>query len=114
MRISDVSADVCSSDLVDFAPNEPQSQGCNSLTNTAMFLRHLILTKPPEPESPKEVENRRCSTMIGWFRLLFIPLAESSRRSEERRVGKECVSTCRSRWSQYHQKTKRNEKNNSV
>src|SRR3546814_15503645 len=25
-------------------------------------------------------------------------------RSEERRVGKECVSTCRSRWSQYHEK----------
>src|SRR3546814_1532284 len=24
------------------------------------------------------------------------------RRSEERRVGKECVSTCRSRWSPYH------------
>ena len=23
-------------------------------------------------------------------------------RSEERRVGKECVSTCRSRWSPYH------------
>src|SRR3546814_14281150 len=27
-------------------------------------------------------------------------------RSEERRVGKECVSTCRSRWSPYHYKTK--------
>src|SRR3546814_12040010 len=26
------------------------------------------------------------------------------RRSEERRVGKECVSTCRSRWSPYHYK----------
>src|SRR3546814_14944098 len=26
------------------------------------------------------------------------------RRSEERRVGKECVSTCRSRWSPYHSK----------
>src|SRR3546814_11622020 len=26
----------------------------------------------------------------------------SSPRSEERRVGKECVSTCRSRWSPYH------------
>src|SRR3546814_11314649 len=26
-------------------------------------------------------------------------------RSEERRVGKECVSTCRSRWSPYHSKT---------
>src|SRR3546814_6951547 len=28
-------------------------------------------------------------------------------RSEERRVGKECVSTCRSRWSPYHQKNKK-------
>src|SRR3546814_1057757 len=28
--------------------------------------------------------------------------ATSSGRSEERRVGKECVSTCRSRWSPYH------------
>src|SRR3546814_15880475 len=27
---------------------------------------------------------------------------ERQRRSEERRVGKECVSTCRSRWSPYH------------
>src|SRR3546814_13260793 len=28
-------------------------------------------------------------------------------RSEERRVGKECVSTCRSRWSPYHEQKKR-------
>src|SRR3546814_7530183 len=28
--------------------------------------------------------------------------ADSENRSEERRVGKECVSTCRSRWSPYH------------
>src|SRR3546814_20200971 len=28
--------------------------------------------------------------------------AEAAVRSEERRVGKECVSTCRSRWSPYH------------
>src|SRR3546814_14815119 len=27
---------------------------------------------------------------------------DSIKRSEERRVGKECVSTCRSRWSPYH------------
>src|SRR3546814_12656551 len=27
-------------------------------------------------------------------------------RSEERRVGKECVSTCRSRWSSFHKKNK--------
>src|SRR3546814_12944554 len=30
------------------------------------------------------------------------------RRSEERRVGKECVSTCRSRWSPSHNKKKKN------
>src|SRR3546814_19979106 len=30
----------------------------------------------------------------------------SSERSEERRVGKECVSTCRSRGSAYHEKKK--------
>src|SRR3546814_4687789 len=29
-------------------------------------------------------------------------LADGLARSEERRVGKECVSTCRSRWSPYH------------
>ena len=33
-----------------------------------------------------------------WFK--FWSVIES--RSEERRVGKECVSTCRSRWSPYH------------
>src|SRR3546814_14703696 len=32
----------------------------------------------------------------------FDSLATYDRRSEERRVGKECVSTCRSRWSPYH------------
>ena len=30
------------------------------------------------------------------------PADEPAERSEERRVGKECVSTCRSRWSPYH------------
>src|SRR3546814_14975727 len=34
--------------------------------------------------------------------LLGSRLRESLTRSEERRVGKECVSTCRSRWSPYH------------
>src|SRR3546814_588105 len=35
------------------------------------------------------------------FNNLFTALARTA-RSEERRVGKECVSTCRSRWSPYH------------
>src|SRR3546814_13864314 len=37
-------------------------------------------------------------------------LTQSWHRSEERRVGKECVSTCRSRWSPYHSKKKKNER----
>src|SRR3546814_14601812 len=40
---------------------------------------------------------RHCFGSMGCFDKLC-----SSRRSEERRVGKECVSTCRSRWSPYH------------
>src|SRR5216110_3668842 len=35
-------------------------------------------------------------------------------RSEERRVGKECVSLCRSRWSPYHYKKKNKRKYPSV
>src|SRR3546814_13840337 len=35
------------------------------------------------------------------------------RRSEERRVGKECVSTCRDRWSPYHYKKKAQSKDSS-
>src|SRR3546814_19163902 len=39
----------------------------------------------------------------------YLPYRPS--RSEERRVGKECVSTCRSRWSPYHyNKKKKNTK----
>src|SRR3546814_17415524 len=39
-------------------------------------------------------------------------LATARRRSEERRVGKECVSTCRSRWSPYNSKKNSHKKNN--
>src|SRR3546814_15597587 len=38
----------------------------------------------------------------GKFMVGQMVLRGSSLRSEERRVGKECVSTCRSRWSPYH------------
>src|SRR3546814_14714908 len=54
------------------------------------------------------VEGRQTDASIGGL------LEEATRfyaeplypRSEERRVGKECVSTCRSRWSPYHYKKK--------
>ena len=38
--------------------------------------------------------------MIGSY-VVFVTVSTMG-RSEERRVGKECVSTCRSRWSPYH------------
>src|SRR3546814_13182763 len=38
---------------------------------------------------------------------------EGRHRSEERRVGKECVSTCRSRWSPYHKKKKKKNRQSS-
>src|SRR3546814_20441308 len=44
--------------------------------------------------------------MAYWMLLTISPLllgaSLSLTRSEERRVGKECVSTCRSRWAPYH------------
>src|SRR3546814_19718769 len=39
--------------------------------------------------------------------VIGIGLTPRQPRSEERRVGKECVSTCRSRWSPYHYKKKK-------
>src|SRR3546814_11638869 len=39
---------------------------------------------------------------IGAWRTVRAELEAYDERSEERRVGKECVSTCRSRWSPYH------------
>src|SRR3546814_12903521 len=43
---------------------------------------------------------------LWYFQFFFYTMGESQMgrfgRSEERRVGKECVSTCRSRWSPYH------------
>src|SRR3546814_9973340 len=41
-----------------------------------------------------EIPNQRGHNGQGSFEWAY--------RSEERRVGKECVSTCRSRWSPYH------------
>src|SRR3546814_3655170 len=56
-------------------------------------------------------EERACQAVLlhlaggGEGKLLLGGEADEARhlvRSEERRVGKECVSTCRSRWSPYH------------
>src|SRR3546814_9199904 len=76
MRISDWSSDVCSSDL-----------------------RPLVLYFYPKADTPGCTnEAKDFSALKGEFDKLGVSVL----RSEERRVGKECVSTCRSRWSPYH------------
>ena len=39
--------------------------------------------------------------VVGWLAAV-LARAGVRRRSEERRVGKECIAVCRSRWSPYH------------
>src|SRR3546814_7586491 len=58
----------------------------------ADFVAHLVTTLElrQKNDSPEELLPAACN------------IAKVCRRSEERRVGKECVSTCRSRWSPYH------------
>src|SRR3546814_20412372 len=48
------------------------------------------------------VADRRTRARPAQPRLIVMPAEAGISRSEERRVGKECVSTCRSRWSPYH------------
>src|SRR3546814_1214731 len=86
MRISDWSSDVCSSDLI----------ACRTATPFSAFDQRSI-----DHQWPIGIPfSQPC---IGLLRpILRNRQIKSSNRSEERRVGKECVSTCRSRWSPYH------------
>src|SRR3546814_4158271 len=88
MRISDWSSDVCSSDLLVIS-------GSFSLPTTGSF--HLSFTVLFSVGSSLIFSLTRRSSQIHTEFLVF-----HATRSEERRVGKECVSTCRSRWSPYH------------
>src|SRR3546814_14827766 len=109
MRISDWSSDVCSSDLLaqwratveapatyDYhgytvAKCGPWSQGPLMLQQLAL-LRDIPLAEMAA-DGPEFVH-----TMVEAAKLAFA----DRERSEERRVGKECVSTCRSWWSPFY------------
>src|SRR3546814_8196466 len=61
--------------------------------------------EPPFALGPAGGDNRGISSAEPDGRVTVArayPAPGPISRSEERRVGKECVSTCRSRWSQYH------------
>src|SRR3546814_14710890 len=88
MRISDWSSDVCSSDLRDAEARRGRAGG-----EAAPLLGGLM----GEQSSPFSLAAPAVHRSGG----------ASQARSAERRGGKECVSTCRSRWPPYHQKKHR-------
>src|SRR3546814_6371209 len=89
VRISDWSSDVCSSDLL---TRQSESRQAEALRNIAGRIDaqesegNALGLRPPE----------RNETVA------YLLEARAKHRPEERRVGKEWVSTCRSRWSPYH------------
>src|SRR3546814_12738877 len=99
MRISDWSTDVCSSDLADLVD-------LVDIDNATLRLFDIIVTGLQELQDNvfhiltdiARLRQRRC---ISHGERHIQGLGERL-RSEERRVGKECVSTCSYRWSRYH------------
>src|SRR3546814_12352294 len=104
MRISDWSSDVCSSDLVTC------HHGPAGLAALLQRAEILVCLLPLTPETTG-ILNRDLFAQLPEGACLVNAgrgqhLVEEDLRSEERRVGKECGSTCRSRWSTYHSKKK--------
>src|SRR3546814_20698564 len=121
MRISDWSSDVCSSDLRSFkdwftgkpkekkakvrrpTPPMPRKGLAGPLTNmytglgmtVSMIDKQCGMAIVESAEDCAQAWEDLAKTNPKVRRALLM-------RSEERRVGKECVSTCRSRWSPYH------------
>src|SRR3546814_19154514 len=74
--------------------------GAASSGRSAMLWTHVQPSQPENHEDDCQVEQRHVEGRIDVRRQLGLRWRQG--RSEERRVGKECVSTCRSRWSPYH------------
>src|SRR3546814_9987253 len=90
MRISDWSSDVCSSDLPERM--RPLADRATEGRANPKGIPMLYLC------SSKDAAMSEVRPWLGSM----VSLGHFEIRSEERRVGKECVSTCRSRWSPYH------------
>src|SRR3546814_18183438 len=106
VRIRDWSSDVCSSDLGITAPVQLLAGGpyCRTLTFSSV-TRPLVIR--PSKSGMNALIFSSLSTISmtrgrsSDSRRIFV-VCSRLERSEERRVGKECVSQCRSRWSPYH------------
>src|SRR3546814_13426417 len=101
MRISDWSSDVCSSDLIGGAIG-----AVHGIVQMPLRLVGSGRNEPLREFEPADDDREHIVEIMGdttgqltdGFHLLRL----AKLRSEARRVGKECVSTCRSRWSPYH------------
>src|SRR3546814_15522614 len=93
MRISDWSSDVCSSDLQRKTAGGKGgiSSPCDVRRQQAFLGTGFMAQRPADKTGAGASAEREGRD-----------LADDGGRSAERRVGKECVSTCRYRWSQYH------------
>src|SRR3546814_19685760 len=114
MRISDWSSDVCSSDL----GNVPwlQLHGGHGQRCLMPLLRLSRLEHAPDEQASqhKGKGEDRCKDSANVWEARFRALDQAHvGSSEERRVGKECVSTCRSRGSPYHS-TKKKQKEKKI
>src|SRR3546814_17735297 len=102
MRISDWSSDVCSSDLA-WAPT--RTEAARMLAGALRRARlHGVVTNRDMLVATLTDEAFRAGDVSTDFfdrqpGVQAAGLGEPDARSEERRVGNECVSTCRSRWS---------------
>src|SRR3546814_14780998 len=124
MRISDWSSDVCSSDLSgnqnSVLDGALSVQGLNTAVDAALqssdyknALNQLSGEVHGSTQSALQSSTgllastvgNRMRGNVGAGMLAGAPMADASgsipARSEERRVGNECVSTCRSRWAPY-------------
>src|SRR3546814_12653438 len=107
MRISDWSSDVCSSDLLDGAGRNGRRDGGRPAGANGAGGGDPRRDPVPDADARPSVGDAQASAALATVRRHAVR-ADSLRgwaRSEERRVGKECVSTCRSRWSPYHSTT---------
>src|SRR3546814_14775394 len=97
MRISDWSSDVCSSDLTDRVSGLAREAGHP--------IRIAAIDKDKWMEASRHgflTGDHRGMAAVLSAAAVKRDLAPEARRSEERRVGKACDSTCRSRWSPYY------------
>src|SRR3546814_3932031 len=107
MRISDWSSDVCSSDLLFDRDKTSSARTDVEYSDMATFLAPAAYAASKSLAAQGLSAKRShlseiIAALLGYRTLAALTAEELDPRSEERRVGKECVSTCRSRWSPYH------------